>query len=331
MQNDAVPTEYAITLSMEQAEKLDRVARSRSDLDDSVTGRDVIQEAVSEYINRLGRDFGLGKDGKPKRPTELFQCLFAGDADLAFKLLSKGIIAMLDNAEGLVDDAALLADGKRYDRADFLAATALEEIGKAYILLDMCRVDLARHQHVLRHLCSSFYSHVLKHVYFDLSANDYAGIWELPQVQHYFRIQATEWWPSDLENGEPDMPHETFFLRDANLYVDINTYDGEWSGPSKASRALKFEDAVFRSPIGKVQENLCHFRAAQDAGLLQPEALRLFNNAMKRLLVSENTTVDQLRATYSAAGADLQSKLGISLEIFRGSVLHNWPLYWVRR
>lgn len=331
MPNDVAPIEYVITLPMGQAEKLERVAQSRSDLDGSVTGQHVVQEAVSEYLARLERESGSGKDGKPKRPGELFQCLFAGNADLAFKLLSEGIIAMLDNAEELIDDATLLANAKRYDRADFLAATAQEEMGKAYILLDMCRVDLARHQHVLRHLCGSFYSHVLKHVYFDLSANDYAGIWELSQVQHYFRIQATEWWPGDLESGEPDMPHDTFFLRDANLYVDINTYDGEWSGPSKASRALKFGDDVFRSPIGKVQENICRFRATQDAGLLQPEALHLFNNAMKRLQVSENTTVDQLRATYSAAGADIQSKLGIPLEIFKDSVLHSWPLYWVRR
>lgn len=331
MPNDAAPTEYGFTLPAELAEKLEHIARFRSELDGSVTGGDIIQEALSDYLARSERESSVGKDGKPKRPTELFQCLFAGNADVAFKLLSEGIIAMLDNAEGLIEDATLLADAQRYDRADFLAATATEEMGKAYILLDMCRVDLARHQHILRHLCSSFYSHVLKHVYFDLSANDYAGIWELPQVQHYFRIQAKEWWPGDLESGEPDMPHDTFFLRDANLYVDINTYDGEWSGPSKASRALKFEDAVFRSPIGKVRENLCHFRAAQDAGLLQPEALRLFNNVMKRLLVSENTSVDQLLATYSAAGADIQSKLGISQEIFRGSVLHNWPLYWVRR
>lgn len=112
---------------------------------------------------------------------------------------------MLHNAEALLDDAAVLTDAKRYERAEFLIATAQEEMGKAYILLDMCRVDLARRQHVLGHLCRSFYSHVLKHVYFDLSANDYAGVWELPQVQHYFRVSAQEWWPSELESGEPDM------------------------------------------------------------------------------------------------------------------------------
>ncbi len=115
--------------------------------------------------------------------------VFGGDARTAFERLSAGTIAVIDNVDGLLEDASILVDSKRYDRAEFLYSTAQEEMGKAYILLDMCRVDLAR-QDVLRRLCGSFYSHVLKRVYFDLSGSKYDGISTLPEVQHFFKMAA---------------------------------------------------------------------------------------------------------------------------------------------
>jgi hypothetical protein len=125
-------------------------------------------------------------------------------------------------------------------------------------------------------LCHSFYDHVLKHVYFDLSANEYEGIWELPQVQHYFRISAKEWWPSSPESGEPDMPHDMFFLREANLYVDVDTYADTWAVPRLPSKALMFEMTFMDTPLDKARAALGKLRAVQKSGLLSPEALHTF-------------------------------------------------------
>lgn len=271
-----------------------------------------------------------GRDGRPDRAKELFEFLFDQGDDQALERLSSGVVAMLDNADGLIDDAAVLVEAKRYDRAEFLVATAQEEMGKAYMLLDMCRVNFI-HQHVLRPLCSSFYSHVLKHAYFDLSANNYPGIRDLHDVQHYFRINAREWWPSSPESGEPDMPHDTFFLREANLYVDIDTYSDTWMEPCRPSKAMRFDEALFINPLDKAREALQALRATQGAGLFQPVALSVFNNAMKRLVVCESTSMDQLLSTYEQAGSRLQADLGIAITTFQDSALNNWPLYWVRR
>ena len=222
-------------------------------------------------------------------------------------------------------------DAKRYERAEFLIATAQEEMGKAYMLLDMCRVDLARHQNVLRHLCRSFYSHPLKHVYFDLSAHQYAGIRELPEVQYYFRLSAREWWPSAPESGEPDMPHSTYFLREANLYIHVDSYSDTWVVPSFPAVAMKFEEGFIPSPLQKAREALGKLRATQNLGLIRPEALQVFNRVMKRLRVREHTPSQKLLAAYERAGRELEVNLGVPLDGFMESELHNWPLHWIRR
>jgi len=332
MLNYNEPAQYLIALPPEQAERLERAVASRTALDPNVDGRDVIVEAVTEHVTRLERRPGTRRNGRPERPGLLFQYLFGSDAERAFNRLFEGIIAVLDNAEALLDDAAILADAGRYERAEFLIATAQEEMGKAYILLDMCRIDLARRQDVLRHLCRSFYSHVLKHVYFDLSAHDYPGIRELPQVQYYFRVCAKEWWPSEPESGEPDMPHDTFFLREANLYVDVDSYAEEWMVPRLPSKALSFEMPFLGSPIDKAREALGRLRTTREThGLFRPEALQIFNGAMKGVVVSERTSMDELRAAYERAGRDLEAGMRVPLHAFRRSALYSWPMYWVKR
>lgn len=319
--------DYLIALLPEQSERLKRAADSGA-----VPGtiNDIIIEAIDKHLTRIERQASKKQDARPERSVTLFQYLFGGHAEKAFERLSEGVIAMLDNAAGLLEDASVLADAKRYERAEFLIATAQEEMGKAYILLDMCRIDLAR-RHVLRHLCSSFYSHVIKHVYFELSGNKYAVIWELPEVQHHFRISAREWWPSSPESGEPDMPHDTFFLREANLYVDVDSYAGVWMVPRFPSKALMFEMPFLGTPIEDAQQALGKLRAAQESRLLSPEALHVFNGAMKGLVVSEQTSLEQLRDAYERAGTELEARLGIPPETLKESTLHNWPMYWIRR
>jgi hypothetical protein len=143
-------TEYLIALPPELSERLESAAGSRAPLDNTLGVNDIILEAVDEHLTRLERPLKIGRDGRPERSGTLFQYLFSGDAEMAFERLSEGVIATLDNADALLEDASVLTEAKRYERAEFLIATAQEEMGKAYILLDMCRVDLARHQHVLR-------------------------------------------------------------------------------------------------------------------------------------------------------------------------------------
>lgn len=265
---------------------------------------------------------------RPKRSSELFEFLFGSGPEQAFPRLSEGVTAMLDNAEAILDDAALLVEAKSLARAVFLIATAEEEMGKAYILLDMCRVDACQ-EHVLRHLCSSFYNHVLKYAYLEYSANKFGGIIELSHLQRYFRASARQWWPSERESGEPDMPHETYFLREANLYVDVDTYGNTWATPECPALEVRFLDVYIPSPLKKARDILGKLRATQDCRLYEPEALHLFNDAMKHLRVNEKTLMSELYAAYQAAGKKLEA-FGVSVSDFESSELHNLPMYWIK-
>ena len=287
-------------------------------------------EAINEHLAKLERSPKTKRDRRPNRPNVLFDFLFDVEADQAFNRLSEGVIAMFDNAKTLLDDASVLVDAKRFARAQFLIAAAQEEMGKAYILLDMCRVDLARHQHVLRHLCRIFYSHVLKHVYLDLSDHEYPGIQDLSDLQSFFRDNAKEWWPSSPESGEPDMPHDTYFLREANLYVDVDSSHADtWTRANFAGVLNSLSDSFIPDFLRKACKTLRKLRATQNLWLLEPAALQIFNKNTKSLLVSEQTTVDELLAVYKRTGMELQTSLGVHPEDFRKSVLHNWPLYWI--
>lgn len=331
MQNDDEKgvLEYVVQLTGEQHERLERELERRSALDRSADPQSILVEALEEHLHALNRSAILGRDGRPNRPDALYDHLFGEPAETAFECISAGIIAIMENAEELLEDAAILVGLKRYARADFLIATAQEELGKAFVLLDMCRVNLSQ-KGVLQRLCRTFYSHVLKNVYFDLSANKYEGISTLSELQHFYRQDAKEWWPSSPESGEPDMPNDVYFLREANLYVDIDTYSGTWMAPNSRARSIFYEDAIFPTPLDSAREALGRFREAQHAGLFNANALQIFNEQMKQLNVSKTLSLKKLREAYGRAGQALETSLAIPIETFEKSMLYNWPMSWIK-
>lgn len=265
---------------------------------------------------------------RPYRPAELFAQLFERDPSRSFERLSDGIVAIIRNAHELLNDADLLAKARRYERAEFLCATAQEEMGKAYMLVDMCRVDFEKRQDVLRRLCKAFYSHVLKHVYFDLSANEFPGIWELQQLDHYFRVSAKEWWPGSFEDGEPDLAHDTYFLREANLYVDYDSYANAWSVPGEPSKALLFEIPL-PTPLQDTQAALERMRATHESKLFDATTLKVFNRRMGTLSITSRTLAEDLAATSQKCAEDIEKAWGISASDFLASQLCRWPMYWI--
>ena len=330
MKNDPDVTKCVLSLSAEQADSLERIAISRAELNIGVSGTDIVLEAIDEYVARFERPPKSLGNTPPKPSRVLFEFLFGGNAEQAFGRLSEGIVVILGNAQKLIDDATVLVEAKRFERASFLIATAEEEMGKVYILLDMCRVDLARRQDVLHHLCSCFYNHIVKHVYLDLSVNEYAGIRELSELRRGFRVGAQKWWPSDPESGEPDMPHDMYFHREANLYVDVDSYADIWAVPGSAAMDMRFHDSFIPSPLKTAGERLAKLRTKQNLELYHAEALQIFNEAMKGLRVDEKTTRTELLAAYARAGENLQLALGVLSSDFTASELHNWPMYWIR-
>lgn len=321
MRNDDDPFQYQVVLSPQVAERVEREAGTRS-ASGSVGGTDIIREAVAEYLDRLDQQ-SVDSERCLKRDAVLFDYLFSGDETQPFQRLSAGVIAIIDQSGRLLDEAKLLADAKHHERGEFLIAAAQEEMGKAYLLIDMCRVDLAQRRDVLRRLCRDFYNFAVKHVYFDLSVHDYPGIGSLEEVEDRFRLGVKEGWPVPPEIGEPDMGHETHSLREANLHVDVDAYAGCWLVPHFPAKAM--------NPLDDTWLALGQLRATQALGLFQPKALQILNRQMKSLSITRGTSMAQLTESYRRAGSDIEANAGVSLSAFNMSELSGWPMYWIER
>ena len=158
------------------------------------------------------------KPEHPPRPADLlFRNLFErGTVGESFDLLASGILSAIANSDRLLSDCMTLADSGRYASARFLLTTAREELAKAPILADMCRLDIEKHKSVLKRLCRAFYDHIAKHAYIEvLNGPDIRSMQEAREI---WRIEVRKWWPAHPEDGEPDMPHDTYFDREFPLY-----------------------------------------------------------------------------------------------------------------
>ena len=78
----------------------------------------------------------------PKPDVLMYEHLFEGqNPSEILRDLCEGVLACTQNAARLLDDAGLLVQSSVYASATFLTSMAREEIAKAYILLDACRLD----------------------------------------------------------------------------------------------------------------------------------------------------------------------------------------------
>ena len=121
-----------------------------------------------------------------------------------------------------------------------------------------------------------------------------------------------------------------YFQREANIYVDVDSFADIWGVPGNPAMDMRFNDSFISSPLKTAGERLVKLRTKQNRELYQAEALQIFNEAMKGLRVDEKTTRKELLAAYAHAGENLQLALGVSSSDFTASELHNWPMYWIR-
>ena len=200
-----------------------------------------------------------------------------------------------------------------------------EEMAKTYILVDMCRLDFGRYESVLRRLCQAFYDHIAKYAYVEVltfvnvkSMNDAKGIW-----QHAVR----RWWPGSYEDGDPDMPHETYFDREMPLYVDFGDYDQKWLLPADSDQRAHFEPFLGRTPLSEAHKLLDPWEKASSLRLCAPEVLTAVNRVFAQRYVKETTDVNTLVALYKRVAQALESDLGLRPKDFEQCPLHQWPLY----
>lgn len=265
----------------------------------------------------------------PDSAKQLYENLFARrECDETLQLLSEGLVAIVKNADRLIQDVIVLLDAERYASASFLLATADEEMAKSYILLDACRLDFSCHQSVLRCLCRAFYSHIAKHAYNEVAR--FSGFHNMAHVKELWDIGVTRWWPAgSYDSGEPDMPHETYFAREMPLYVDFIDYDQQWFTPQADTRRYAFEQTLApgdddlsqsKAALGRLQET-------SSAGLHSPETLLILNETFRSQYIKEETPTEQIDRLYAQVAQRIENKLGIPTERFYASALHEWPLY----
>ena len=250
-----------------------------------------------------------------------------GDAAEALAKLSAGIHRIIENAESLLQDATLLADARRYERADFLSATAREEMAKVYVLIDMCRLDFAKHHAELKRLCHVFYDHVRKHAYFELIAKSWPGIQSMSEVKQAFKVETQKWWPTDPQDGEPSMRHDIYFSRELNLYVDFDDYARTWVTPNSPAKAIQFETEFLSTPISDAMKALDKLKRTRDLKLFDADRLGVLHARFSRRFIDDRTTTEELCKLYRSVGAEIEHLWGVPSGDFEASEVHNWPLY----
>ena len=182
--------------------------------------------------HRKNSDKG-GKKTQLKRPKQseiLYNALFKNSKEKIISLISNGIRELHMNAEKLLDDFDFLLKGKRFTSSDFILFTAAEELSKIYILIDMLRLDFQKTGR-LKRLCSAFYSHILKSVYFEIIRYP-VSIHDMKHLQEIAEVEKQGYWPARFESCEPDMINFALLRREMSLYVDFSEYDGIWISPS---------------------------------------------------------------------------------------------------
>ncbi len=267
------------------------------------------------------------KDRRPQPPkpgNKLYENLFEGlEYEQILKRISDGIKAAIENATRLLDDVELLLKGERYASAGFLLTTADEEMAKLYILLDMCRLDFARHENILKHLCRAFYDHVPKHAYNEIIRFS-LQIWDMKHVKEIWISHITRWWPSGYESGEPDFPHDTYFERELPLYVDFIEYDQQWHIPQHDTQKYKFDKIFGSDSFSKSKSALEKIDKTAEPGFFDPKYLEILNNVFKNHFISEETETEMILSLYKKIQNQIEKDLQ---DAFEDCALTEWPLY----
>ena len=254
----------------------------------------------------------------------LYQNLFASrNGHETFVIISEGLTVLLENADRLVKDAKLLKEGGGYWSASFLGTTAREEMAKSHILVDACRLDFSRQRSVLKRLCKAFYSHIAKYAYYTVLS--FPALYDMEEIKEAWNNATKRWWPSNSESSEPDMPHDTKYLREMPLYVDFGDWDEGWYNPQAQKGTLFISARTYT--IDEAQQDLDLFRTTHDAGLYKPKSLSTLNDVYKKLFITEKTPMQEIDFVYEKVGQQIEKVLDIPQRKFTGSFISKWPLY----
>jgi AbiV family abortive infection protein len=253
------------------------------------------------------------------------------NSGLAYKFLADGIEACLENASFLLAEFLCLASNGFNARAQFVYATAMEELGKVLILFDFARVSWQREEWVTL-LCKAFYHHLKKAAYAKVIY--WPGSGALADALYLYKLGLIEHFPNnDPESGEPDEYAGGIVDREWGLYVDWSEFDGRWFLPTHSTLAYYYAqekwDEHQRVGEQRIASVLSELTAGQREGLFTDGALRVVHTVMSQLYVTASTPeadviriLQDVRAQLSAIG------INISEGVIKSKFM-DYPLYAV--
>jgi len=153
-------------------------------------------------------------------------------------LIAEGLPTILDSAESFADAARKLGAENRREAA-VLDTYAREEAAKILILIDGLRCPRNLANRNFGRVSKNYYSHFARLTYDDATSWKPRNIEQLREYVDGYR--ASHYVEGDF--GEFILPNETIYLREANLYADIQASDKgdlSWNQPLPVDELLFF-------------------------------------------------------------------------------------------
>ena len=261
---------------------------------------------------------------KNHNKKRFFEAIFINrQRDQSIELIANGIIALIQNATRLYEDALILIENSRWTGAKYFLTTADEEMAKVYILIDCCRLDFIRHHSVLKKLTDAFYDHTIKHAYMHVIRNtDQDNIQEI--LEEWRR--SIEGWEEfvDEDGNEPISYHETHFTREIPLYIDFDFFDQCWTKP--ASYLAEYSRSMGYGQTW-VEEDLKLLQQSQSDGLFSVVVLTIFNEGFNKNYINEKTAINTVKRLNAKIAAKIENLTGINVGLYDRSALNKYPLY----
>ncbi len=270
---------------------------------------------------------------KPAPKELLAKNLGDGESsNVSFQRTAEGIRACHYNSRRLLNETQQLIDAGLFASARFLFTSAKEELAKAYILVDICRLDVKMHKDAFGKLCGAFYSHISKHAY--LAILNYTYLDEFDDVKRAWEAEVNEWWPSEPESEVPDLPHDTCFGREMPLYCDFVDQDQRWSVPENTDTFFfgpVHNSPPLDNPTAKLKELLLVWDETLILNARLPEVLKELHAVFRGHYINEKKSWTNLEKLYGRVSIELE-QLGIMDQAhFEVSPLVKWPLYHLVR
>lgn len=259
------------------------------------------------------------------RINDLKAFLLTENEDLFLKNISEGIELSIINAKRLTDDSIILGNGNSFSSERFMATTAKEEIGKAYLLLELSRLNYLKHKNIANALVKGFYNHITKRACYEIFLDrNLPGISSLCDVKKRWRLETAKIYEGS--NDEPDFPNDVVFDREMPLYVDYSSGKGNWEKPENSLYRFTSSNQILSDHhlIKELIDSEIHMK---NLNVYKPKSLKIFRDEYKSIYIKSCTSNNDIFEKNKILFNRISSEIDVPIESLSLSLLDGWPIY----